>query len=484
MKIHVIAVAGTGMGALAGLLSELGHEVSGSDTSFDPPIGPELEEWGVRCQQGFDAAHIDSSLELVVVGNVCRSDNAEARAAAEQGIERTHLPGALQRFAFPGTSPLVVAGTHGKTTTTALAAWLLEAAGRRPGFLMGGIPKNFQHSFRAVGDAKPRLRTAQGPKRQPPFVIEGDEYDTAFFEKTPKFLHYPAEVAIITSIEHDHIDVYPKLGDYVAAFRKFVAQVPESGLIIANGADPLLVSVVREHARAEVAWYALSDESLPAGIAPHWVAAPSAADARGTSFDLFAGGASAGRYVVPLSGRHNLKNTLAAIGAVVQGYGLRFAEINPGLAHFAGVKRRLDLLGTPRGIFVYDDFAHHPTAVRETLLALRTRHPGSRLFAVFEPRSATACRNLHQLEYAKSFDAASEVLVAPLGRAIEQSERLDTVKLVADLRGRDRPADHFDGVDSIVSALVARARAGDVIAVLSNGAFGGIQNKLLDALAA
>jgi UDP-N-acetylmuramate: L-alanyl-gamma-D-glutamyl-meso-diaminopimelate ligase len=482
MKIHIIAVAGSGMGALAGLLCELGHEVTGSDTAFDPPIGPELEEWGVRCLQGFDARHIDPSIELVVVGNVVRKDNPEVIATLEQGIAHTHIAGALQRFALPATSPLVVAGTHGKTTTTALAAWLLEAAGRRPGFLIGGIPKNFQNSFRPVPEAKPRLRNAQGPKRAPPFVIEGDEYDTAFFEKTPKFLHYQADVAIITGIEHDHVDIYPSFADYVNAFRRFVASLPESGLLVANAADPVVVELVREHCRAEIAWFALEGDALPAGVAPHWLAATSLADERGTSFDLFAGGVAAGRYVVPLSGKHNLRNTLAAIAATVQGYGLRFAEVAPGLAHFASVGRRQEQSTTPRGVLVYDDFAHHPTAVRETLQALRTRHPQARLFAVFEPRSATACRSTHQQAYAESFDAASEVLLAPLGRVIPEAERLDTKELAEKLRQRDKPAQNFENVEAIVEALAAKAKRGDVIALLSNGAFGGIQQKLVAAL--
>ncbi|HMJ12392.1 MAG TPA: Mur ligase family protein [Polyangiaceae bacterium] len=482
MKIHIIAVAGSGMGALAGLLCELGHEVSGSDTAFDPPIGPELEEWGVRCLKGFDARHIDSSIELVIVGNVVRQDNPEALAAIEQGIAYTHIAGALQRFALQGTSPLVVAGTHGKTTTTALTAWLLEAAGRRPGFLIGGIPKNFQNSFRPVPEAKPRLRNAQGPKRGPPFVIEGDEYDTAFFEKTPKFLHYQAEVAIVTGIEHDHVDIYPKFTDYVSAFRRFLSSLPESGLLVANAADPVLVEIAREHCRAEIAWFALEGDALPSGVAPHWLAATAVADARGTSFDVFAGGVAAGRYVTPLSGKHNLRNTLAAIAATVQGYGLRFAEIAPGLAHFASVRRRQELTETRRGVHLYDDFAHHPTAVRETLQALRTRHPQARVFAVFEPRSATACRNTHQQAYTESFDAASEVLLAPLGRVIPEAERLDTAELAQNLRQRDKPADNFENVEAIVDHLAAKAKSGDVIALLSNGAFGGIHDKLVTAL--
>lgn len=469
------------MGALAGLLKELGHQVSGSDTAFDPPIGPKLEGWGVRCLPGFDARHLEPAPDLVVVGNVCRSDNVEADTALKRGIRLTHIGGALQEFALQGTSPLVVAGTHGKTTTSSLAAWLLEAAGFEPGFLIGGIPKNFDRSFRAV--RAPRRLPTEGRVRPLPFVLEGDEYDTAFFEKTPKFLHYGAEVAIITSIEHDHIDIYPTLDHYLDAFRRFIAALPESGLLVANGSDPEVVRLVTEHARCTVSWFALGDEPTCAGVAPHWQAAPAQFERDATTFDLFAGGVLAGRYVVPLAGRHNLKNAVAAVAAVAQGYGARLHELGAALARFAGVKRRQDLLGEPGGVLVYDDFAHHPTAVRETLLALKQRHPSGRLFAVFEPRSATACRNLHQQEYRTSFDSADEILLAPLGRTgLPAHERLDLDQLAQDLTVRGKTARTYASVDAILARLEGEAAAGDVIALLSNGAFGGIHRRLLDLL--
>jgi len=480
MRIHVVAVAGTGMGSLAGLLKELGHEVSGSDVAFDPPMGPALETWGVRCLTGFDAKHLEPAPDKVVIGNVCRRDNPEAVAAIERGLPYTHIAGALRELCMAGTAPLVVAGTHGKTTTSAMAAWLLEGVGRAPGFLIGGLPKNFQQSFRS---AKPRPALAtDGALRKTPFVIEGDEYDTAFFEKTAKFLHYGAEVAIITSIEHDHIDIYPTLESYLDAFRKFVATVPEDGLIVACCSDALVVDIVSSAARAPVAWYALQDEPTH-GMAPHWLAAPAEMTAQGTSFDLFAGGVACGRFLLPAPGRHNLKNALAALGACAQGYGARLRDLGPALARFAGVRRRQDLLGEPGGVFVYDDFAHHPTAVRETLAALRQKHAGGRLFAVFEPRSATACRKLHQDEYVKSFDLADEVHLAPLGRTnLNVDERLDTEALVSELTLRGRQAERHDSIDTIVTALSNRAAAGDVVALLSNGAFGGIHQRLLSAL--
>jgi UDP-N-acetylmuramate: L-alanyl-gamma-D-glutamyl-meso-diaminopimelate ligase len=485
MRIHVVGVAGTGMGALAGLLVELGHQVSGSDTAFDPPIGPELERWGVHCLKGFDPAHLEPAPELVVVGNVCKKDNPEAVRAFELGLDVTHIAGALERFVLPGTTPLVVAGTHGKTTTSALAAWLLEASGHAPGFLIGGLPKNFERSFRAPEPTKGgsrRLALVDLPKKASPFVIEGDEYDTAFFEKTAKFLHYRAKVAIVTSIEHDHIDIYPTLESYLAAFQKFVERVPEDGLIVANAADPHVAHLVGGFARAPVAWYALEGQAT-SGVAPHWLAAPAAAGTMAQQFDLFAGGVYAGRLALPLHGRHNLANAVAAIGAVTQGLGVPLDAAGRALSAFRGVRRRLDLLGEPRGISVYDDFAHHPSAVVATLSALRARHPSGRLFAVFEPRSATACRSLHQKEYAKSFAPADAVLLPPLGRSnIAAGERLDLTRLVDELCAGGKAAQSFAGVDAIVTHLAEHARPGDVIALLSNGAFGGIHGKLIAAL--
>jgi UDP-N-acetylmuramate: L-alanyl-gamma-D-glutamyl-meso-diaminopimelate ligase len=480
MRIHIVAVSGTGMGSLAGLLRELGHDVSGSDASFDPPMGPALEAWGVRCLRGFDPAHLSPAPDLVVVGNVCRPDNPEARAAIDGGLPTTHIAGALGRFALDAASPLVVAGTHGKTTTTALAAHLLDRVGMAPGFLIGGLPRNFPRSFRAAGPR--RLSLEPGPGRRTPFVIEGDEYDTAFFEKTPKFWHYRPEVAIITSIEHDHIDIYPTLDAYVAAFRHFVELVPESGLIVANGADPIVRDVVAK-ARAEVAYFALHGEDT-GHAAPHWLAAPAASGPDGQTFDLFAGGVACGRFALAVPGRHNLKNALAAIGATAQGYGARLADLGPALASFEGVRRRQELLGTPGGISVYDDFAHHPSAVRETLAALRSRHPKGKLIAVFEPRSATACRKLHQDEYPGAFAAADIVFFAPLGRTnLPPAEALDLDAITRAITQAGRHAERFNALDEIPPRLAEVAQAGDVIALLSNGAFGGLQSIVLERLA-
>jgi UDP-N-acetylmuramate: L-alanyl-gamma-D-glutamyl-meso-diaminopimelate ligase len=459
---------------------ELGHTVSGSDAAFDPPMGPALEAWGVRCLRGFDPAHLEPAPDLVVIGNVCRPDNPEARAAIERGLPFTHIAGALARFALADSSPLVVAGTHGKTTTTALAAFLLDRAGFAPGFLIGGLPRNLPRSFRAPGPR--RLPTSEGPRRRTPFVIEGDEYDTAFFEKTGKFLHYRPEVAILTSIEHDHVDIYPDFRSYLRAFEQFVALVPEHGLIVANAADPMVREVTRS-ARAPVTYFALQGEDT-GGLPAHWLAAPAQVTSEATTFDLFAGGVAAGRLALRIPGRHNLKNALAALAATLEGFGAKAPGLLAALADFEGVRRRQELLGTPGGIHVYDDFAHHPTAVAETLAALRARHPTGRLIAVFEPKSATACRRVHQAVYPRAFAAADAVLLAPLGRAnLPADVALDLEALASDVRALGSHAERAATRDEIPSRLAALARPGDVVALLSNGSFADVARRVLEQLA-
>lgn len=488
MRIHVTAVAGTGMGALAGLLQELGHEVSGSDVAFYPPMGPALESWGIALMHGFRAEHLTTEAafgrapEVVVVGNVCRRDNVEAVCAEELGIVRMHIGSALQTFTLPGTAPLVVAGTHGKTTTSALSAYLLDRAGFEPGFLIGGIPKSLGRSFRAAG--KRQLSLDRTPRlRKRPFVLEGDEYDTAFWEKTPKFLHYQAEVAILTSIEHDHVDIYPTLESYRQAFHTFVAGLPNHGLLLGWAGDAE-VRTAMAHAPCEVAYYAVEGDAV-GDVPVHWLAAPAQTSPEGLTFDLYAGGVLAGRFLSPLPGLHNLRNAVAALAAAAQGYGADLRALGPALAEFGGIKRRQELLGTPGGVSVYDDFAHHPTAVRETLAALAARHPQGRIIAVFEPRSATACRRTHQVEYESAFGVADLVLLARVHRQdIAADERLDVAALAAALGARGTNAVSLASSEAILSRLLEEVRPGDVVAILSNGAFDGLHGRLLAALGA
>ncbi len=482
MRIHVTAVCGTGMGALAGLLKELGHEVSGSDTVFSPPMGPALRQWGIRLLEGFLADHIDRvGPDAVVIGNVCRKDNPEAQRAAELGIPRLHLADALQQFALRGTSKLVVCGTHGKTTTSALCSHLLRTTGFDPGFLIGGVPQGASQSFRPAGKRHLKTAVSRAGNRATPFVLEGDEYDTAFWEKTAKFLHYGAEVAILTSIEHDHIDIYPTAEAYFAPFEQFVRKLPASGLLIAYAGDAA-VRQAAEFAPCEVAYYAV--EGDPTGSVPvHWLAAPARITPEATTFDLYAGGVLAGRFMMPMSGRHNLRNVTAALAAAAHGYGADLRSLAEPLAHFAGVKRRQELLGQPRGIFVYDDFAHHPTAVRETLVGLRARHPSGRLIALFEPKSATACRRLHQQTYVESLGLADRVLLAPVGRQeLPPEQRLDTSRLARELSSAGTPAEAARDSEEIYQKVLQLAEPGDAIVLLSNGNFQGLHQKLLGGL--
>ncbi|HMJ53619.1 MAG TPA: Mur ligase family protein [Polyangiaceae bacterium] len=500
MHIHFVGVAGSGMGALAGLLRALGHDVSGSDVRFDPPVGPELEGWGVRCMIGFDPAHLEPRPDCVVVGNVCGPDNVEARAAIDGGLRVTTMPHALvdHVLAPAGCSPLVVAGTHGKTTTSAMVAWLLDAAGKRPGFFIGGLPKNFTASFRAPPAPEPaphrlhvspehdeaRAAFVQAEARfsSVPFVVEGDEYDTAFFEKTPKFWHYRAEVAIVTSIEHDHIDIYPTDASYLEAFHEFLRRMPASGLVVAAGNERHVVETTRASAPCRVSYYALEGDDT-FGVQPEWLGAPGTIVDGMQEFDLYIGGVACGRMRTSSPGVHNVRNAVAAIAAAAEGYGCPVRELVRAISTFQGVRRRQDLVGEVAGVRVYDDYAHHPTAVSETLRALRAKHPSGKLFAVFEPRSATACRALHQTAYGEAFRVADNVIIAPLGRAnIPVEERLDVSRLVQAIAASGPRAAAPPDVDAIVRSLAAEARDGDTIALLSNGAFGGIHRKLLDAL--
>ena len=388
------------------------------------------------------------------------------------------MSGALREHFLVRRRPLVVAGTHGKTTTSAMCAWMLSRAGLEPGWFIGGLPKGLPASA-AIGST--RIRPGQG---RGPFVVEGDEYDAVYWHKQAKFFDYigigPDDVAIVTSIEHDHIDIYPDVASYEDAFRRFVRAVPPGGLVVCDARDPRVRDVVTSEARARIAWVALERDDT-GDVTAGWMAAPAAPLAGAAqAFDLFAGGVSCGRFTMAVPGHHNVRNALAAIAGCAEGFGVSVTDLRTHLAAFEGVRRRQELLGEPRGVRVYDDFAHHPTAVDETLRALRGRHPGGALWVAFEPRSATACRALHQQAYARAFDAADHILLAPLGRSgLPAAEALDLERLARDLGDKARA---MPSVEAIVERLAAGAAQGDTIALLSNGAFGGIHQKLLDAL--
>ena len=480
MHVHLTGVSGTGMGALAALFREAGHRVTGSDVAFDPPIGPALEAAGVECLRGWDASHLEPAPDLVVIGNAIRRDNPEAAFARERGLRATSMSAALREHFLAGRRPLVVAGTHGKTTTSAMCAWALSVAEREPGWFIGGLPKNLPAGAH-VGSTKRRL------DHKTPFVVEGDEYDAVYWHKKPKFLDYVGvsddDVVIVTSVEHDHVDIYPDEASYVAAFADLARAVPEKGLIVCDASSPLSARTMLEHARARVSFYAL-DGDATGDVTPTWIAAPAPVDAESgiQPFDVFGAGASCGRFTTKVPGLHNVRNALATIAACTEGLDAPIGKVRVALASFEGVRRRQDLLGVPRGVRVYDDFAHHPTAVDETLRALRARHPSGSLWAVFEPRSATACRNLHQEAYTRAFGAADHVLLAPLGRTnVPEAERLDTARLARELGEK---GEALATVDAIVERVAGGARAGDTVALLSNGSFAGLHGRLMAALEA
>jgi UDP-N-acetylmuramate: L-alanyl-gamma-D-glutamyl-meso-diaminopimelate ligase len=475
------------MGQLALLLRDAGHDVSGSDVAFDPPMGPALEAAGIRCLKGYEAEHIDGALELVVVGNAIRRGNPEATRAEELGLTRASMSETLRERFLVGRRPLVVAGTHGKTTTASMCAWILHEAGLEPGFFIGGLPKNFP-SGAAIGSTKRKLvTTADGPSAKPaPFVVEGDEYDAVYWNKRPKFFDYVGvgrdDVAIITSIEQDHIDIYPSVEAYEAQFETFVQMIPGDGLLAVDARDARARRIVSEHAESKTLFYGLEGDDT-GDVTPTWLGAMVAPDpvTGAQPFDLYAGGSFCGRYALEVPGAHNVRNAVGAIAACAEGFGVGVAAARTALARFQGVRRRQDLLGRPGDVAVYDDFAHHPTAVDETLRALRARHPNGKLWAVFEPRSATACRALHQHEYVAAFAPADRVLFAPLGRTnVPEDERLDLARLAREIGDK---AVAEASVDAIVARIADGAEAGDTVALLSNGSFGGIHARLLSALA-
>jgi len=459
-SVHLIGICGTGMGALAGLLKASGFTVSGSDAHAYPPMSTDLESRGVRLIEGYRRSNLDHDPDLVVVGNVCRADHPEAAEAAKRGLTRASLPRAVHDIYLADREPIVIAGTHGKTTTTALTAYLLHATGREPSFLIGGISADFGAGF--------------GLGRGRHFVIEGDEYDSAYFEKRPKFLSYAPAAAVITSVEHDHIDIYPTAESYRAAFVELAELVAPGPLAVYAG-DPDGLRVA-ERARRNVITYGV--EGDVAGADPMWVGKVR----QHGEFDLVVEGRDAGRFRTPIGGRHNLRNTLAALIMAHGAAGVPLDELAEALPEFLGVARRQQVLGRPREITVYDDFAHHPTAVRETIDALAALHPDGRLLAAFEPRSATACRSLHQRAYVEAFDRAGLAIIAPVGRDLPPEERLDTARLAADLERRGVTALAAPDHEAVLNAIVGWARPGDGVVLMSNGAFGGIRHRLLEAL--
>lgn len=465
MHIHLVGVAGTGMGSLAGLLRKAGHRVTGSDTAFYPPMGEALARYGVETLTGYKAEHLVPAPDFVVIGNVCRKDNVEARAAIDGGLPYASFPGTMAKFFLHDRPSFVIAGTHGKTTTTALTSFLLHEAGRDPGFLIGGVPRDFHESYRLGAEGSP-------------FVIEGDEYDSAFFEKTPKFWQYKPTAAILTSIEHDHIDIYPTEESYLEAFSEFVAKIPVDGLLVAYAGDANVRKIAKA-ARCKVRFYALGSDDC-GDVSPEWLAMPAPSEGPFQPFDLFVGGSSAGRFHLPLSGEHNVRNAVASIGLIAEAANVPLRDLQSALARFGGVKRRQELLGVAHKVHVYDDFAHHPSAVRETLRGLRTRHPNGKLIAVFEPRSATASRKLHQDDYGHAFGDADFTILAPVGRnEIAANDKLDVAAVAQSLTAQGHTAFAPEDLGAVRESILNAAEPGDIVVLMSNGAFGGMHDHVL-----
>lgn len=460
-RIHILGICGTAMGALAGMLHDAGYKVTGSDTGIYPPMSDYLRGLGIEVMQGWRASNLDHDPDLVVVGNVMRADYEESRATVERDLPYCSFPYLLGELFLKSAHSTVVAGTHGKTTTTAITAWLLESAGLEPGFLVGGIAANFPRTARAGAGAH--------------FVIEGDEYDTAFFDKSPKFLHYRPDTVILTSVEFDHADIYTDLDHVKRSFRQLMEIIPESGLLIVRGDDPGATQVA-EACGAEI-WTYGPGSTFDGRI-------EQVDTERGVmTFTLLREGEAIGTFESRLVGEHNLYNQVAAAAAALRA-GVPPSALAQGFATFKGIKRRQELIGDPGGITVIDDFAHHPTAVRLTLDALRTRFGERRLWAVWEPRSATSRRNVFQADYAQAFDQADRVVIArPYDqRRIPPQERFSAEQLVIDLSARGVDALTLPDAESIAGTLAAQAHPRDVIAILSNGGFDGLHRTLLDLL--
>jgi UDP-N-acetylmuramate: L-alanyl-gamma-D-glutamyl-meso-diaminopimelate ligase len=476
-RIHLIGICGTGMGSLAGLLKAAGHDVRGSDSDVYPPMSTQLREQGIEIMDGYRPENLDWRPDVVVVGNVATKDHVEVKGAQDRNLELTSFPALLEKEFLIEGHAVVVSGTHGKTTTSSLASFVLTDAGRDPSFLVGGVPNAVPGVAGGFGDRSWRLGKPGGL-----FVVEGDEYDTAFFDKGSKFLHYQPKTAILTSVELDHVDIFDSLDAVKAAFRKFVELIPPDGLLIVAGDSPGALEVAKS-ARCRVERYLVTEGRDPTQPAEWMARAITQRPGGRTMFEVTHAGRTFGTFDTGLVGRYNLANAVAVIAAS-SGLGLSAEEIGRGIRRFAGVRRRQEIRGVAQGVTVIDDFAHHPTAVRETLQALRGRHGGGRLIAIFEPRSATSRRAVFQNDYAEAFSGADEIIIGPVNHPEKapEGDRFDPERLAADLRGRGVAARQLTEVDKIVDQVAESAAAGDTVVVMSSGGFGGIHDKLLSKL--
>jgi UDP-N-acetylmuramate: L-alanyl-gamma-D-glutamyl-meso-diaminopimelate ligase len=454
------------MASLAGMLQARGQRVTGSDEHVYPPMSTMLEGLGISLMRGYDAAHLTPAPDCVVIGNAIPRGNPEVEETLKRRLLYRSLPEVLKEEFIRGRRSLVVAGTHGKTTTTSLAAWIINQGGLDPSFMVGGVVQNFGKSFH-VSDSDY-------------FIIEGDEYDTAYFDKGPKFMHYLPELAVVNNIEFDHADIYDDLDAVKLAFRRLMNLVPTNGKLIAGWDSPHVRDVVASMGQklfTQVETFGTSEDA-------RWRAQDIDYSEGMTRFRVFRDGREWGEFQTPLIGDFNVRNCLAAIIAA-DAWGIGPKTVAEALSTFQSVRRRGEVRGEVNGVTVIDDFAHHPTAVRETLTALRLKYKDRRIFAVFEPRSRTSCHATFQNDYVDAFLPADYVIISRVfdaQRAAEMGGVLDINELIADIAAQGKPAKAITDVDEIVQSLAPQLHSGDVVAVMSNGAFGGIHEKILAAL--
>src|SRR5688572_5374126 len=466
MHFHLIGICGTAMAALAGMLQARGHRVTGSDENVYPPMSTMLESLGIPVAQGYRADHLRPTPDCVVVGNAIPRGNREVEEMLNRKLLYRSQAEVVKEEFIRGRRSLVVAGTHGKTTTTGIAAWVLDRGGLNPTFLIGGVAQNFGVSFRVTDSDY--------------FVIEGDEYDTAYFDKGPKFMHYLPEIGIVNNIEFDHADIYADLAAVKLVFRRFMNLIPANGRLIAGWDSVAVREVVASMGQrlfTQLETFGTSDDAT-------WQLRNTNYAGEMSSFTVFRDGKEWSQFETPLIGEFNLLNCLAVIIAA-DAWGLERDSIAAALASFKNVRRRAEVRGQERGITVIDDFAHHPTAVRETLRALRNKYPKQRLIAVFEPRSWSSRLAVFQDQYAEAFESADYVLIASVfdsGKVTEKGRALDTGQLITDISKLNKPAFALPGPDEIITQLIPELCEGDVVAIMSNGGFGGIHEKLLGAL--
>jgi UDP-N-acetylmuramate: L-alanyl-gamma-D-glutamyl-meso-diaminopimelate ligase len=464
-RIHLVGVAGTGMGSFAGLLKAAGYEVTGSDQNVYPPMSDMLEKWGVRTMSPYSPDNVDRARpDLVIIGNVIRRENPEATAVRDRGLPQMSFPAALGALLLDRRHSLVVAGTHGKTTTSALLSHVLVSAGTDPSFLVGGVTLNANSNF----------RFGQGPY----MVVEGDEYDTAYFDKGPKFLHYRARTAILTSVEFDHADIYRDMEHYESAFQRFAETIPADGTLVVCATYPNAERIARSYCRGRVVTYS-------AGVDADFVARNVEFGPEGARFDIVQRDRAARVVLLPMSGRHNVENAVGVFAAA-RSIGIDTDAIVRAFTTFKGVKRRQEVIGEVGGVLVIDDFAHHPTAVQETLDGILERYAGRRVIAVFEPRSNTSRRNIHQIPYVNALRRVPQafVRVPEPHDKMPIAEQLDVRAIVDDLRAEGVDAHAAAEVPALVDLVAAAVRPNDLVLVMSNGSFGGFIPLLMERLRA